>query len=124
MLLIGFKAYRRGFVGCLADGRAYVYFVFSRGAFKPVQSYPRAQFENTAHFVTSLHKFVPLRFFLRRPIRLPSLENSLLQSVGRSLAGTLTAEAYLSLRHNETGTPIGCQAHGGPSPDGRACSEG
>ena len=124
MHLIGFKAYRRGFVGCLADGRNYVYFVFSQGAFKPIKSYPRAQFENMAHFVASLHKFVPLQFFLRRPIPLRSLEHSLLQPLGRYLAKTLTAEAYLSLRHSETGNPLACETEGGPLPDGHASGEG
>jgi hypothetical protein len=97
MELIGFKAYRRGFVGCLADGRCYVYFTFSRGVFKAIQHYPQTQFESLAHFTTSLHKFLPLRFFLRRPFPLPSLESKALEALGRHLAASLPPEAFLSL---------------------------
>ena len=113
MHLIGFKAYRRGYVGCLADERDYVYFTFSRGALKPIRTYPRAQFENVAHFVTSLHKFVSLGFFLRRPIPLLSLEANALKVLGRYLAKTLTADAYLSLRRIETGPMTGNRPDGG-----------
>lgn len=98
MHLIGFKAYRRGYVGCLDDEHAYVYFTFSRGAFKAIQQYPQAQFESRAHFMTFLHKFLPLRFFLRRPFPLPSLENSDLEALGRRLAASLTPDAFLSLQ--------------------------
>ena len=119
MDLIGFKAYRRGFVGCLADERDFIYFAFSRGAFKPIQIYPRAHFESAAHFVMSLHKFVSLGFFLRRPIPLPSLENSVLQALGCYLAKTLTADAYLSLRHVAAGTMTGNRPDGESPPDRR-----
>ena len=107
MQLIGFKAYRRGYVGCLVDGRFYVYFTFSRGAFKPIQRYPRALYESPARFMTSLHKFVPLRFFLRRPIPLTSLASSDLEALGRHLAVSLTPEAFCSLDHIDLRQPTG-----------------
>jgi hypothetical protein len=119
MHLIGFKAYRRGYVGCLTDECDFIYFAFSRGAFKPIQRYPRAHFESVAHFVTSLHKFVSLGFFLRRPIPLPSLENSVLEALGCYLAKTLTAEAYLSLRHMAADPMSGNRPDGGLRPDCR-----
>jgi hypothetical protein len=98
MQLIGYKAYQRGFFGCLAGRDRYVYFLASRGRFVEIKSYPKDDFEDFPHFVTMLQKFVPRRFFLRRPLPLPSMDAEGLASVGRVLERLSPAEGFLGLR--------------------------
>ena len=99
MHLIGYKAYQRGYVGCLADTKRYVYFLFARQHFREITVYPKADYQDHHHFVVSLHKFVPRHFFLRRPEPLASLENSVLAAIGQKLDRSLPSEMFLSLKN-------------------------
>jgi len=97
MHLIGYKAYQRGYIGCLEDTHRYVYFVFARQRFQEITTYLKEDYQDYRHFVASLHKFVPLHFFLRRPIPVASLESSALAAIGEKLERSLLRNAFLSL---------------------------
>ena len=96
MHLIGYKAYRSGYFGCLADKDRYIYFLFAKKRFREIVAYPKEDFESFHHFVAFLHKFVPLHFFLRRPLRMTSLGTSELSAIGRRLERSLRADVFLS----------------------------
>ena len=96
MHLIGYKAYRSGYFGCLADKDRYIYFLFAKKRFREIVAYPKEDFESFHHFVAFLHKFVPLHFFLRRPLRMASLGTSELSAIGRRLERSLRADVFLS----------------------------
>jgi hypothetical protein len=96
MHLIGYKAYRSGYFGCLADKDRYIYFLFSKKRFREIVTYPKEDFESFHHFVAFLHKFVPLHFFLRRPLRMASLGTRDLSAIGRRLGRALRADVFLS----------------------------
>lgn len=98
MHLIGYKAYQRGYIGCLEDTHRYVYFVFARQHFREITTYLKEDYQNYHHFMVSLHKFVPLHFFLRRPVPLASLENTVLAAIGQKLERSLPQDAFLSLK--------------------------
>ena len=96
MHLIGYKAYRSGYFGCLADKDRYIYFLFAKKRFREIVTYPTEDFERCHRFVSSLHKFVPLHFFLRRPLRMASLGTSELSAIGRRLERSLREDGFLS----------------------------
>jgi hypothetical protein len=96
MHLIGYKAYRSGYFGCLADKDRYICFLYAKKRFREIVTYPKEDFESVHHFVAFLHKFVPLRFFLRRPLRMASLETSDLSAIGRRLERAMGADGVLS----------------------------
>jgi hypothetical protein len=98
MHLIGYKAYQRGYIGCLEDKNHYIYFLFARQHFQAITTYLKEDYQDYQHFVASLHKFVPLHFFLRRPIPVASLENSALAALGQKLERSLFRDAFLSLK--------------------------
>jgi hypothetical protein len=95
--LIGYKAYRRGIIGCLADAGRYVYFLLSRKRYVEIKSYPKDSFADFRHFVNLLHKFVPRHFFLRRPLPVPTPAAGGLAALGRYLADTPPSNGFLSL---------------------------
>jgi hypothetical protein len=99
MYLIGYKAYQRGYVGCLEETHRYVYFLFARQRFRKITTYLKEDYQDYRHFVASLQKFVPLHFFLRRPIPVASLENSALAAIGQNLERSLPRDAFLSLNN-------------------------
>ena len=86
MHLIGYKAYQKGFFGCLEAEDRYVCFLFSRGVFRPITTYAKDDFESHDHFLATLHKFVPRHFFLLRPLPLKSLGAGDLAIIGQSWA--------------------------------------
>ena len=86
MNLIGFKAYRKGFFGCLEAEDRYVCFLFSRGIFRPITTYPKEDFECHDHFLATLHNFLPRHFFLQRPVPIVSVSARDLAVAGRALA--------------------------------------
>jgi hypothetical protein len=96
MHLIGYKSYRSGYFGCLADEDRYIYFLYAKKRFREIVTYPKKDFENLHHFIASLHKFVPLHFFLRRPLRITSLETSDLSAIGRQLECPMWVDGFLS----------------------------
>lgn len=98
MHLIGYKAYRKGYIGCLADTHRYVYFLFARQRFREITTFMKDDYQDYQHFVASLHKFVPLHFFLRRPVPVASLENNVLAAIGQKLERSLLRDAFLSLK--------------------------
>lgn len=89
MQLIGYKAYQKGFFGCLETEDGYICFLFSKNTFRPVVSYAKADFTCQDHFRATLHKFFPRRFFLTRPVPIPSLASCDLVAA----AGRLTCNA-------------------------------
>lgn len=86
MHLIGFKAYRKGFFGCLEAEDRYVCFLFSRGTFRPITTYAKEDFECHDHFLATLHKFLPQHFFLQRPVPIVSVSARDLATAGQALA--------------------------------------
>lgn len=96
MHLIGYKSYRSGYFGCLSDKDRYIYFLYAKKRFREIVTYPKEDFESVHHFVASLHKFVPLHFFLRRPFRVASLGTRDLSAIGRRLERSLRADGFLS----------------------------
>ena len=85
MQLIGYKAYQKGFFGCLEDEDRYVCFLFSKNTFRAVTTYAKEDFTCHTHFLATMHKFLPHHFFLRRPVPLASLEARDLAIVARKL---------------------------------------
>jgi hypothetical protein len=110
MELIGYKAYRKGFFGCLVRGEQVVCFLFAKQTVRVITCYPKSDYVSYDHFVASLHKFVPRHFFLRRPLPLLSLEAGYLSAIGRKLACGPAHEMFRSL-HDHGPTPVGW---GGP----------
>ena len=85
MQLIGYKAYQKGFFGCLEDEARYICFLFSKQTFRAVTTYAKEDFTCQAHFLATMHKFLPHHFFLRRPVPLASLEAHDLMLAARQL---------------------------------------
>jgi len=85
MQLIGYKAYRKGFFGCLEAEDRYICFLFSQNTYRAVTSYAKEDFSCHGHFLATLHKFLPQHFFLRQPIPLASLEARDLAAAARRL---------------------------------------
>ena len=97
MHLIGYKAYQRGILGCLADSDRYIYFLLSRKRYVEIKSYPKDDFQDFRHFVHLLHKFVPRHFFLRRPLPVPAPKAGGLAALGRQLEDTAPSGGFLSI---------------------------
>ena len=74
MQLIGYKAYQKGFFGCLEDEGRYICFLFSKNTFRTVTTYAKEDFTCHDHFMATMHKFLPRHFFLRQPVPVLSLE--------------------------------------------------
>ena len=68
MRIIGLKAYRKGYTGFLENEGAYIFFNTIKGRYKPIQSYPKHDFESHHHFITLMSKFVNSSFFLKTPV--------------------------------------------------------
>lgn len=81
MDLIGIKAYRKGFFGCLEDKAGYVCFLFSKQTFRAIATYAKEDFENRRHLMATLHKFVPRHFFLQEPVPMASIDAATLKAV-------------------------------------------
>ena len=96
MHLIGIKAYRKGFFGCLEDKNGYVCFLFSRHTFRAITTYAKADFENRRHLMATLHKFVPRHFFLQEPVPMASIDAVTLKAVTEQQARRDSGDAHRS----------------------------
>jgi hypothetical protein len=85
MHLIGFKAYQKGFFGCLETEDDYRCFLFSKNTLRVVTTYAKEDFTCRNHFLATLHKFLPRHFFLSQPVPVTSLEARDLLAVARRL---------------------------------------
>jgi hypothetical protein len=92
MQLIGYKAYQKGYFGCLETDDDYICFLFSKNTFRAVTTYAKEDFTSQAHFRAMLHKFLPRRFFLPRPVPVPSLTSCDLAAAARRLTSGATGK--------------------------------
>lgn len=81
MRIIGLKAYRKGYTGLLEDEEAYVFFNTLKGQYRPVQSYPKCDFESLHHFTTLMSKFVNSAFFLKAPVKIAAIDMETLDRI-------------------------------------------
>lgn len=66
MKIIALKSYKTGYVGILEEKDRYVYFNLSkRGRYKEIRFYPKQNYCSLEHFIDTLTKFTPRRFFLK-----------------------------------------------------------
>ena len=79
--IIGLKAYRTGYTGFLENDEAYIFFNTARGEYRPVQSYPKSDFENYHHFTTLMSKFVNQSFFLKTPVNIARADKETLDKI-------------------------------------------
>lgn len=80
MRIIGLKAYRKGYIGFLENEEAYVFFNTLKGQYRPVQSYPKSDFESFHHFITLMSKFVNSAFFLKTSVDVTAID---METLGR-----------------------------------------
>ena len=81
MRIIGLKAYNKGYTGFLEKEDAYVFFNTNRGKYRPVQSYPKSDFESFHHFTALMSKFVNSSFFLKRPVDIAAVDMETLDRI-------------------------------------------
>lgn len=79
--IIGLKAYCKGYTGFLENDESYLFFNTVRGGFRPVQSYPKEDFESHHHFITLMSKFVKSSFFLKTPVEVSSVDMATLDRI-------------------------------------------
>jgi hypothetical protein len=79
--IIGLKAYKKGFTGFLENEEAYIFFNTVKGQYRPVQSYPKSDFESFHHFTTLMSKFVNSAFFLKTPVDISTLDMETLDRI-------------------------------------------
>lgn len=84
MRIIGLKAYQKGYTGFLEDEEAYVFFNTVKGQYRPVQAYPKSDFESFHHFTTLMSKFVTAAFFLKTPVDIPAIDMQTLDRIHKS----------------------------------------
>jgi hypothetical protein len=82
--IIGLKAYKKGFTGFLENEEAYIFFNTVKGQYRPVQSYPKSDFESFHHFTTLMSKFVNSAFFLKTPVGISALDMETLARIHRN----------------------------------------
>ena len=74
MALLYLKAYGSGYRGCVIEAQGYLFFQCSaRRGFKPLKWYPKAAFDDLAHFMAMMQKFISPPAFLSPPVALPAL---------------------------------------------------
>ncbi len=74
MELLFLRTYGNGYRGCVIDDARYRFFQISRRkGLRFLKSYPRASFEDSAHFIAVMQKFVTPPSFLRSPIPIEEL---------------------------------------------------
>ena len=83
--IIGLKAYRKGYTGFLENEEAYVFFNTFKGQYRPVQTYPKKDFESFHHFTTLMSKFATRAFFLKIPVEIAAVDMETLDRVHTSL---------------------------------------
>ena len=81
MRIIGLKAYKKGYTGFLENEEAYVFFNTVNGQYRPVQSYPKNDFESFHHFTTLMSKFVNRSFFLKTPVDITAVDMDMLDRI-------------------------------------------
>ena len=81
MRIIGLKAYKKGYTGFLENEEAYVFFNTFKGQYRPVQLYPKSDFESFHHFTTLMSKFVNSAFFLKTPVYISTLDMETLDRI-------------------------------------------
>ena len=104
MQLIGFKAYQKGFFGCLETEDGYICFLFSKNTFRAITTYSKADFTCQDHFRAMLHKFLPHRFFLPQPVPVPSLTSCHLMAAARHLTCGAAGKVFPG---SDDHTPVG-----------------
>jgi len=85
MRIIGLKAYRIGYTGFLENEEAYLFFNMVKNRFKPVQEYPKDDFESYHHFISLMGKFVRSSFFLKTPVEVSSIDMETLDRIHGNL---------------------------------------
>ena len=85
MRIIGLKAYCKGYTGFVESDDTYTFFNLSRGRFKPVQAYPKKDFENHHHFITLMSKFMTSSFFLNKPVEVSRIDKDTLDGIHERL---------------------------------------
>ena len=81
MRIIGLKAYKKGYSGFLENEEAYIFFNTVKGQYRPVQSYPKGDFESFHHFTTLMSKFVNSAFFLKTLVDISALDMETLERI-------------------------------------------
>ncbi|MEN8246024.1 MAG: hypothetical protein ABFS43_14110 [Thermodesulfobacteriota bacterium] len=89
MRIIGLKAYKKGYTGFLENEEAYVFFNTTRGQYRPVQAYPKSDFENFHHFTTLMSKFVNSAFFLKTPVDITTIDMETLDRIHMNRSGAI-----------------------------------
>jgi hypothetical protein len=79
--IIGLKAYKKGYTGFLENEEAYIFFNTTRGQYRPVQLYPKNDFESFHHFTTLMSKFVNSSFFLKTPVDIIAVDMETLDRI-------------------------------------------
>ena len=87
MRIVGLKAYKNGYTGILENEEAYVFFNTSRRGYRPIQSYPKSDFEGFHHFTSLMSKFVNSAFFLKTPVRVSSVDMETLDRIHMNIGG-------------------------------------
>jgi len=79
--IIALKAYTKGYTGFLENEASYVFFNTTKGKYRPVQSYPKSDFESFHHFITLMSKFVNSSFFLKAPVEIAAIDMEMLDRI-------------------------------------------
>ena len=89
MRIIGLKAYQKGYTGFLENEEAYVFFNTTKGKYRPVQAYPKSDFESFHHFTTLMSKFVTSAFFLKTPVDISAIDMGTLDRIHMNRSGDI-----------------------------------
>ena len=81
MRIIGLKAYQKGYTGFLENEEDYIFFNTTKGQYRPVQAYPKSDFESFHHFTTLMSKFVTRAFFLKTPVDITAINMETLDRI-------------------------------------------
>ena len=88
MKILSLTSYAVGFTGIVERPDAYVLFCFPRrGAFKTLHAYPKADFNNGAHFRSVITRLLSPGSFLKSPVSVRSVTTVELDRIFRYISG-------------------------------------
>ena len=74
MKLVGLKPYQNGFTGVIDETDRYVFFnCTGAGRIRRLIDYDKTDYETYGDFLNVMAKFIPLKFFFKRPLPIASL---------------------------------------------------
>lgn len=81
MKIINIRSYRTGYTGIVEENDKYILFNLSKnGKLKKINEYNKEDFVDYNHFIETISKFIPYSSFLKKPIKVKSINIKTLEN--------------------------------------------